>query len=143
MRNNTHLNQFIINAVFVSVDRQQNALQVLPGSFFQIMHHLHTKFLLQRKYKANQEDKYASAYLRLTRSNRKDAILCCLRRKSNSNRNGSSSLILQSSTIALLFMPPAQFSSTTPRTRPFLDSVQASENETCNPHATFNCKKEK
>lgn len=64
-----------------------------------------------------------SACLFLTRLKSADAIGRCFSRKSISQSRGRSSLILQSSTIALLFMPPAQFSRTSPRTTSLLDSA--------------------
>lgn len=56
-------------------------------------------------------------YLCLTRSKSAEAIPRCFNKKSNNQSSGSKSLILQSSTIALLFIPPAQFSNTSPLTR--------------------------
>lgn len=58
----------------------------------------------------------------LTRSKIADAMPFCFNNKSNNQSKGNNSLILQSSTIALLFIPPAQFNSTSPRTRPCRDS---------------------
>ena len=60
--------------------------------------------------------KTGELYLCFTRSKSAEEIHLCLNRKSKSQRRGSSSLILQSSTTALLFMPPAQFKSASPRT---------------------------
>lgn len=50
------------------------------------------------------------------------AIPCCFSKKSTSQSRGNKSLILQSSTMALLFIPPAQFSNTRPRTKPLVES---------------------
>lgn len=49
-----------------------------------------------------------------------EAIRRCLSRKSKNQSKGNKSLILQSSTIALLFIPPAQFKSTNPPTSALL-----------------------
>lgn len=50
----------------------------------------------------------------LTRSKMNDAIAFCFNKKSINHNKGNMSFIRQSSTIALLFMPPAQFNSTSP-----------------------------
>lgn len=67
-------------------------------------------------------------YFSLTRSKIAEAIPRCFNKKSMNQSSGKSSFILQSSTMALLFMPPAQFNRTSPRTRFFLDSDRQTSN---------------
>lgn len=68
-------------------------------------------------------------YFDLTRLKRRVAIEGCCRRKSMSHNNGMASLRRQSSVTALLFMPPAQLSSTVPLTS-FNGAASAQENGT-------------
>lgn len=61
-------------------------------------------------------------HLSMTRLKMNEAIPLCFNKKSKNKSKGKNSLILQSSTIALLFMPPAQFKRTSPWTKDFVDS---------------------
>lgn len=114
-----YLYQIFINRLLVSVYRDKDVLQIL--SVIQTSD-VSEQIRLQRIPQLNciilQLTLSHESYLCLTRSNSADAMLRCLSKKSKSQSKGNKSLILQSSTIALLFMPPAQLSSTSPLTNP-------------------------